>query len=447
MKSLAACRPGILLVCLAILDNAALADDNLEFHGYLRSGMGASGTYDQQCFANTGFKFRLGNECETYLETTFVKKFQGEPGGEKPWSKGTITFAWSVPGHGDWEGHENSIQQDENGEPILQTGGLANALREAWVGIGGLTPGKSELWAGKRFYRRKNVDMIDYYYLANTGPGVGISNLPAPTGHLHAAWFRRISGSGQVRQNLDLRWTDLPCGGGQCSAALIWSTSGSRAADGTRPFAPLQGRHLSLTHESGGNRLVLQLGDGLFGPGPGDRGPAHHLSDFGPPGVTRSSTAADDRKKARAIRLIETWHHHGPNLSAGLLLMIDRLHFGGARDNQDRRIPDVHRTTLGARPVWHFSRGFNLALEAGMVHVEKKYGLVTDADKARDSTLTKLTLAPTWAVDTGYWGRPQIRLFATAAQWSDADKEAGIGNAAFTGRQGYAVGSQVEVWF
>src|SRR5262245_14080112 len=44
------------------------------FHGYMRAGYGVNGEGDpQEAFRapNAGAKFRLGNETEAYLETTF----------------------------------------------------------------------------------------------------------------------------------------------------------------------------------------------------------------------------------------------------------------------------------------------------------------------------------------------------------------------------------------
>ena len=57
-------RPGALFAAM-LLATPALA---LDFHGYMRSGIGATaGGGDQACFQAAGApaKYRLGNECET----------------------------------------------------------------------------------------------------------------------------------------------------------------------------------------------------------------------------------------------------------------------------------------------------------------------------------------------------------------------------------------------
>jgi len=67
----------------------ALAEDSNpypDFHGYMRSGIGAtSGGGDQACFQANGAdtKYRLGNECETYMEIVL---------GKEMWSQDETNF-------------------------------------------------------------------------------------------------------------------------------------------------------------------------------------------------------------------------------------------------------------------------------------------------------------------------------------------------------------------
>ncbi len=56
-------------------------DDTFSFSGYMRSGIGFSkGMADQECFSAPGSlngmeKYRLGNECDTYVEVGFGKRY------------------------------------------------------------------------------------------------------------------------------------------------------------------------------------------------------------------------------------------------------------------------------------------------------------------------------------------------------------------------------------
>ena len=60
----------------------------VDFHGYARSGiMGNSGGGGLVCFAQgtpltaDGYKFRLGNECETYAEAEFSQSIYKDKSG------------------------------------------------------------------------------------------------------------------------------------------------------------------------------------------------------------------------------------------------------------------------------------------------------------------------------------------------------------------------------
>jgi maltoporin len=48
----------------------------------------------------------------------------------------------------------------------------------------------STIWAGKRFYQRHDVHMIDFYYWDISGPGAGIENIDLGFGKLSLAATR-----------------------------------------------------------------------------------------------------------------------------------------------------------------------------------------------------------------------------------------------------------------
>src|SRR5690242_15245542 len=81
--------PIALAMAMAGSAAAAFADDApLDFHGYLRSGIGSNqgGGGSQACFqlAGAGSKYRLGNECETYAELALGKQvYQDKDTGAK----------------------------------------------------------------------------------------------------------------------------------------------------------------------------------------------------------------------------------------------------------------------------------------------------------------------------------------------------------------------------
>lgn len=110
----------------------------------------------------------------------------------------------------------------------------------------------------------------------------------------------------------------------------------------------------------------------------------------------------------------------------------------------------------GIRPMHQITTNFAMQYEVG-------YEYMNDENKAGSETkggLTKLTVAPTLTFETGYWTRPQIRLFATYASWSEglmgANKTSYLSqSAAFQDKNdptqfvtdGMNFGIQGEVWF
>ena len=160
----------------AVMAGQAMA---VEFHGYARSGIGwTSGGGDQECFAATGAaaKYRLGNECETYAELKL---------GQELWAEGGKSFyfdtnlAYSISQQNDWEQVEPAFR-----EVNVQARNVFDAL-----------PGAT-LWAGKRFYQRHDVHMLDFYYWDISGPGAGLENVDLGFGKLSLAVTRNTEAGG-----------------------------------------------------------------------------------------------------------------------------------------------------------------------------------------------------------------------------------------------------------
>src|SRR5690606_16352947 len=89
--------------------------------------------------------------------------------------------------HRDWEPTTPSInfEEETSSEAFLLS------LREAYVSGENLL-GSAQPWVGKRFYRRLDVHMLDYYLIETAGPGAGIENIGLGFGNLHLAVLRNI---------------------------------------------------------------------------------------------------------------------------------------------------------------------------------------------------------------------------------------------------------------
>ena len=94
----------------------------------------------------------------------------------------------------------------------------------------------------------------------------------------------------------------------------------------------------------------------------------------------------------------------------------------------------------GVRPIFHFTRQVNLAIEGGIDWVK-------DEALASDGFLGKITLAPQISIDDRWNSRPVIRAFVTQAFWSD-DFVGRVGGADYaTSKRGLSAGMQMEAWW
>lgn len=112
----------------------------------------------------------------------------------------------------------------------------------------------------------------------------------------------------------------------------------------------------------------------------------------------------------------------------------------------------------GVRPYQQITKNFAMQYEVGYEYLDdKNYKGVEGKGKGG---LTKVTVAPTLTFDSGYWSRPQLRLYATWAKWDKGVSDALDGNYDWStntiGSGGYSrsgksdtlnVGIQGEVWF
>ena len=99
--------------------------------------------------------------------------------------------------------------------------------------------------------------------------------------------------------------------------------------------------------------------------------------------------------------------------------------------------------SVGGRASYAFTKHFKLVSELG--YSQKK------PDGGDTQKLTKFTLAPTLSTGSGFWARPELRLYVTTAKWNDA-ANAAAGHAGLDGlgdgdTSGTSWGVQFETWF
>ncbi|MFW7378751.1 MAG: maltoporin [Oligoflexus sp.] len=441
----------------------------LEFHGYLRSGIGFSdGDTDQVCFrayGREGFsqKHRLGNECDTYLETVFVHDFLERTDDVKQaWARGQVTFSFTTLGHRDYEPTTPEIaatlNPDTNAIDVRSSTQLEFALREAFVIVGNILAEDVKLWMGKRYYRRKDIHMLDFYQLDSSGPGGGIEDLPVGLGKLHLALFRNAPpADGPAQTTIDMRWTIDQVGPGNLETVVLLARAGGRHAQtGEKLYETIEGYSAQLFYghaftASGWNTLMLQYGAGLFGArGDWQSSLIDQRGAWGSQNIPLNNRdLLRQRQGSSTIRVIDhlVFNQLGDSWSLGVLAMYQNVNYNGELNSNGSAIPNKIEQTYGLRPLYYFSEQYSLMSELGYSRVDNSIYQST-SNTYQNSELGKVTLATVISPKKGYWFRPQLRVFATYAEWNRHAKGLVAGNTVYADQtSGYSAGMQLEAWW
>jgi len=401
------------------------------FHGYMRSGYGMGDGQSQEPFRAPGAdaKYRLGNEAEAYIETTFRYGLAPEDEPEVFFDT-VVTIAYVTP----------TIKTN-----AFET---TTSLREAWALGRGVLGSQNDgtFWAGSRYYTRHDLHMSDFYYRDMSGFGGGIEDLPLGGWRLAVAWIGgsidQLEPSGspppidafQFNKNtLDLRLYDIGLAGGTLGLAVDVSRFHGdtlRFPDADIVFLDNTGWAVAAIHEKalrhGRNKISLQYGTGA----------AFNFRSTltAIPGRELRASNVVDLSNVWQLRAVEDLVLEGLGpISLQVGVVYQDLDNGGASGNRLRWF------SVGTRPAWHFNRYFSLELEAGLDHTRLVDG--------PQGSLLKLTVAPQLTPRAGALERPSIRAYATWARWSDdfvglvAPVTYGDTN------RGWAVGVQLETWW
>ncbi|MGL5986825.1 MAG: maltoporin [Burkholderiales bacterium] len=392
---------------------SAIAAGNIpiDFHGYLRSGTGAADEGGKQaCFQLQGAasKYRLGNECETWLEI--------ELGAEVAKIDRTsfavhTMLSYNAPQNTGTESNVDALQQAWGEAKNLGDGALATA----------------SAWAGKRYYKRQGPHLNDYRYLSNEGQGGGIENISIGPGKVSYAYIRQVDPANALisQTNHDFRYEGLPTNpNGNIDVAVIFGRKNNAdnvaTANQNGTLFHVQHNQNKIFGNEGYNKLVFQYADKNI-----------DLSYGSTPGTY----------DGKQWRLLDNFFiDMGRNLQAEGVISYTEADSSGASKNAGT--PDGSKwLSAGIRPVYSFTKIFSLAAEIGFDQIDP------ELPGAKTTRLTKFTIAPQISAGTGYWARPTLRAFATFADWNE--KGAVLPNDARynTKTSGWSYGVQAEAWW
>lgn len=398
-------------ICIASLCLLApLSASALEFAGYLRSGVGNSlNGGKQSCFKLPGAeaKYRLGNECEQYAELELRQDVYSFDDGSVLSVDGMASL---------YNQYDRQLTfQGDNGSARLPQ------LYAQWSNLPGLNGGS--LWAGRRYYKRNDIHISDFYYWNQSATGAGIEDVLIGGLKYSYALSRKDN---LYQENYVTRHDFNVAGfntnpGGELELGLSYLDKPERT-DAHSGWA-ITAQHVQSEFLGGKNKFAVQYGEGS-GTGLG------YTGDF----------RLDNSSKR--YRIVEFFDWQVTPRFGGQVEAVYQNYFRPDGGNQEW-------LSLGVRPTYAISEQFKLVTELGH-----------DQVKAADGTrkLSKFTFAPTWSPKgPGFWTRPEVRLYYTYASWNAAAQRAAnefdAGSAlsdsgAFgSARHGSNAGLQVEYWW
>ena len=433
--------PVAVAVAAGIMSVQAMAVD---FHGYARSGIGWTGSGgEQQCFQATGAgsKYRLGNECETYAEIKL---------GQEVWKEGDKSFyfdtnvAYSVAQQNDWEATDPAFREaNVQGKNLIE-----------WL------PG-STIWAGKRFYQRHDVHMIDFYYWDISGPGAGIENVDLGFGKLSLAATRSQEAGGSyiftsndiyhdfkdtANDVFDVRLAQMEINpGGTLELGVDYGrankTDGYSFADGASKDGWMFTAEHTQSMLKGYNKFVVQYAtDAMTTQGKG---------------LSQGSFTGNDYDKDAEIGAVDNRINNNGDLwrvlDHGAISLGEKgdLMYVGMYQNIDR--DDGNGTkwwTVGVRPMYKWTPIMSTLMEVG-------YDNVKSQKTGDTNNQYKITLAQQWQAGDSIWSRPAIRVFATYAKWDEkwgydngiAYKDTSAKTYSRGDNDEWSFGAQMEIWW
>ena len=390
---------------------SALPAQAMDWSGYFRAGPAAASKGQSRassCYGlkgTEGLKYRLGNECDIYGEFLMSQDFKKD-GVE--WKANFMANMYR-PGTDTPDYKQVGVNQ-----LYLEAKGFSFAP-------------EASVWAGKRFYGRDGVHIVDTNFTNLSGVGAGIDNIKLGAAQLNLAFFRNDNNSfdaaGVVtddqhpgnRFNVDLHDIAVNPGGTlRFTGSLVNADfKGGKSGVG-----------LSVEHKQdnafglgGANLLFVQYAQGTAALNGG-------FGDL----KTDSGT--------RGFRIVESMNWQvGPFGGQAIAMWTQN------RDGLTRL--KTNSSTVGGRLSYAITPQIKLLAEIGYSQIKP--------DGAPTQKLAKLTLGPALSTGPGLFDRPELRLYVTNAKWNAA-ANAAAGPAGLTGAgdgktNGTSFGAQVEVWF
>ena len=388
----------------------------------------------------------MADECDTYAELALSQEVFNKNN-----NKFTVnTLVAYGTEEGNWD-HQGNTWQGENGGNGSAWDGQRLSLREAWAGYE--MPSGIQLWAGKRYYQRKDIHIMDYYYLNNSGNGFGVENIDTGLGAVSVAIIKHqtVFGgeAGDLDRNswkLDARWSGIPLWtDGSLDIAMIYAWQ--NLSESQKKAEKANNGYLAMVEWTQGNffggfnKLSFTYGhDGLDGV------VGNHAGD----------NVVPYSEKGNGFRFIDWGVIEQPSWNLGYAFIWS--HHNAFDENETEGGANWTGVTgtdfnFVLRPSYKWSDFTSTVLEFGYYNFSNNDKLKDDDGNVirpivvkhgdHRKRATKLTLAQQWTPGSQFWARPSIRVFASWLSGNAYDHFFDDKNDSHQ----ITLGAQVEAWW
>jgi maltoporin len=402
------------------------------FHGYLRSGFGVDSTGKGQSpfiAPLAGAKYRLGNEAETYLETTLAYGTTSEDQAPAYFDT-RITLAYVAP----------TSQSN--------TFATTFSVREGhWRAACGPRSRPRPSGRGGRFYDRHDLHINDFWYRDPSGFGGGVEDVTlGEHARLAFSWIGgtqdQLDSDGSLPQDQLYRFNKSTFEArvygvdvARTRFSFVFDLvhfNGDEVATGEEPIVVevdvgVSGQAIAEWPFTGGRyKVAIQYGSGA----------ASGFRSVVTPPVGRTFVPGEQVETGDLwqFRLVnDLLLEQRGSWQLQVAAIFQELDNGAASNNRIRWV------SLGARPVYNLGRFFSVATEAGWDY--------TSQSDLPGGSLFKLTVAPQITPNLKFFSRPSLRAFATWAHWSESFRGSVAPAAYANAVHGAAFGVQLESWW
>jgi maltoporin len=386
---------------LAVLAATAAQAADIQFHGYIRAGVGLNAKGGGQvCFqlAGADTKWRLGNECDYVVEPTFSYDIV-QLDDKSTWGVVVMPSIYKA-----YDNQSTNVRAGEDGIPdVPEDKSIGNAqwfddlpVRFGQVYFYGRNVpvlGNGTIWIGRRFYDRLQLGINDQFIENEDGDGAGIEDIDLGFAKWSLAFLMNPNDAPRSDTNLDpsgdvnnknyritTRLTNIKTV--KDGALQIWLGARNLQSKSTKPGGTAPAK-TDATYRAG---VYHSLNLGALG---------SNLLGF------KYETLGEDSNQWRAFV------QHGVNLFSARTALDFIAEY---RQTTPATGDDTTWLGVGARTDTQISGPFRFLLEAG-------YDRVDDGTDVEN--LTKVTAAFAMSSGKDAGARPTFRLFYTHAIWSD----------------------------